>query len=194
MNEVCVCFFGNGASNTGNFHEGLNLASVWKAPIVYFCENNFYSIYSTIEETTAVEDIATRALGYNMPGYIIDGNDVALVYYVPKKAVESARSGLGPTLIETKTYRWIGHNPIDKIHSGVYRSAEEIERWKERCPIKLIEKDLLEYGILNEQEIARVYEEARDEMDEAEKFAIESPYPEPEEYFQDVFYEEEKEV
>ncbi|MDF2523227.1 MAG: transketolase [Clostridiales bacterium] len=187
--QVCVCFFGNGSSNTGSFHEGLNLAGTWKVPVIYFCENNFYAIFSTLNETTAIEDIGLRALGYGIPGYIIDGNDAALVYHVTKLAVERAEKGLGPTLIETKTYRCRGHNPIDKIHNGGYRTVEELEIWKNRCPIKLMENDLLKYGFLNEIEIAKVYENAREEMNEAEKYAVESPYPDREDYFKDVFYE-----
>ncbi|WP_306575538.1 thiamine pyrophosphate-dependent dehydrogenase E1 component subunit alpha [Anaerotruncus massiliensis (ex Togo et al. 2019)] len=187
LDRVCVAFFGNGASNNANFHEGLNLAGVWKAPVIYFCENNLYQITCTMEETTACEDIADRAVGYGMPGYIVDGNDAIAVYDVTRQAVERARAGKGPTLIETKTYRWEGHNPIDRNAMGGYRTLEEIEEWKQKCPIRLMEESLLEFGCLKEAEIAVIKADAVAEMEKAAQFAIESPYPEREEYYQDVY-------
>jgi pyruvate dehydrogenase E1 component alpha subunit len=189
--KVVMTFFGNGASNTGNFHEGLNLAGVWKAPVIYFCENNLYQITCTMEETSSVEDIADRASGYGMPGYIVDGNDAVAVYYVAKKAVERARRGEGPTLIETKTYRWEGHNVMDVHHKGGYRSIEEIEEWKKKCPIALMERELKEIGLLTDADIEQIKAEAKSEMDEAMEYASSSPYPDREDYYTDVFAEEE---
>ena len=187
MDKVCIAFFGNGASNNGNFHEGLNLAGVWKVPVIYFCENNFYQITCNYEETTSCEDIGDRALAYDMPGYIIDGNDAAAIYYVTKKAVEHARKGGGPTLIETKTYRWEGHNVMDKGHLGGYRTLEERESWMEKCPIALLEREMKKLGLLSEEDVVRIKAEAVAEMDEAGEFAIESPYPDQEDYYTDVY-------
>ena len=122
-----------------------------------------------------------------MPGYIVDGNDAVAVYDVTRQAVERARAGKGPTLIETKTYRWEGHNPIDRNAMGGYRTLEEIEEWKQKCPIRLMEESLLEFGCLKEAEIAVIKADAVAEMEKAAQFAIESPYPEREEYYQDVY-------
>ncbi len=187
MDKVCMTFFGNGASNTGNFHEGLNLAGVWQVPVIYLCENNLYQITCTVAETTACEDIAVRALGYGMPGYVVDGNDAVAVYYVSKLAVERARRGEGPTLIETKTYRWEGHNLIDRSHLGGYRSVEEIEEWKQKDPITLLERDLLGLGTLSADKVESIRVHAVAEMEEAAQYAIDSPYPEREDYYTDVF-------
>ncbi len=185
MNKVCMTFFGNGASNNGNFHEGLNLAGVWKVPVIYFCENNLYQITCTYEETTACEDVGDRA--YDMPGYIVDGNDAAAIYHITKEAVDRCRRGEGPTLIETKTYRWDGHNMIDKAHLGGYRTLEEREAWMKKCPIALLERDLKERGLLSDEDAARIRAEAVAEMDEAGEFAINAPYPAREDYYTDVF-------
>jgi len=187
-NNVCIVFFGDGASNNGNFHEGLNLASIWKVPVIFFCENNSYALFSSAKDTTSVENIGSRSVGYNIEGYVIDGNDVISIYYATSRAVARARAGEGPTLIETKTYRWDGHNPIDKIHYGGYRSKEEVDSWKEKCPIKLLEKDLININLLDKVKIEEIKLKTEKEMDIAEKFAIESEYPTKEEYLTDVFF------
>jgi len=185
--NVCVVFFGDGASNNGNFHEGLNMASVWKVPVIYFCENNSYAIFSSAKDTSSVENIGSRAIGYAMENFVIDGNDVLAIYYVTSQAIETARAGRGPALIETKTYRWDGHNPIDKIHYGGYRPKEEVDSWKKRCPIKRLESDLVKIGMLNEEEIDKIKSESEKEMDIAEEFAVNSEYPAREDYFTDIF-------
>lgn len=185
--NVCIVFFGDGASNNGNFHEGLNMASVWKVPVIYFCENNSYAIFSSAKDTTSAKNIGSRALGYDMENYILDGNDILAIYYATSQAIERARAGEGPTLIETKTYRWDGHNPIDKIHYGGYRPKEEVDSWKERCPIKRLEDDLIRVNILNKERVEEIRLKAKEEMDIAEDFAVNSEYPTKEDYFSDIF-------
>ncbi|MFZ7132434.1 MAG: thiamine pyrophosphate-dependent dehydrogenase E1 component subunit alpha [Eubacteriales bacterium] len=185
--KVCVVFFGDGASNNGNFHEALNMASVWKVPVIYFCENNSYALFSSAKDTTSTQNIGSRSLGYDMENFVIDGNDILSIYYATSKAVERARNGEGPTLIETKTYRWDGHNPIDKIHYGGYRPKEEVDSWKERCPINRLEKELLQKKILNNEIINKIKHDAEKEMDIAEEFAINSEYPTKDDYLSNVF-------
>jgi len=185
--EVCICFFGNGASNTGSFHESINMAATWKVPVVFIVENNFYEIFSNIDATTASRDIARRAVGYDIPGKIIDGNDAIAVYATVSEAIQRARSGKGPSLIEAKTYRWLGHTAMDKIYYGGYRLKEEVDFWKEKCPIKRLEEKILRKGLATEEELKNIKDEAKEEMEVAEKFALESPYPEKEKYFEDVY-------
>jgi len=186
-NKVCLVFFGDGASNNGYFHEGINLAAVWKAPVIYFCENNLYQITCTHEETTACENIGARALGYDIPGYIVDGNDAAGIYYIVREAVARARRGEGPTLIETKTYRWDGHNVMDKAHLGGYRTLEEREEWMKKCPIALLEKELKKISLLTDESAEKIKADAREEMEYAAEFAINAPYPDREDYYTAVY-------
>ena len=183
--QVVVSFFGDGASNTGGFHEGLNLASLWKLPVIFVCENNLYAISVSTKKSTSVENIADRAAAYGMPGLIVDGNDVLAVYEAARNAVERARKGEGPTLLECKTYRWLGHFAGDP--GDAYRTKEEVEAWKEKCPIKKLKTKLVEEGILSEEEINRIDEEVKREVEEAAEYAINSPYPSSEELVKDVF-------
>ncbi|MDP2857347.1 MAG: thiamine pyrophosphate-dependent dehydrogenase E1 component subunit alpha [Bacillota bacterium] len=185
--QVVACFFGNGASNTGSFHEGLNLAAVWRAPVVFVCENNLYALYSTLEETTSVSQIAYRAAGYGMTGYIVDGNDAILVHHVARKAIEDARAGAGPTLIEAMTYRWSGHTALDRQHYGGYRPKDEVDEWKRRCPIKRLGGELTELRLATEDELEGIWTAAREEMAAAAQLAIESPYPAPQDYSRDIY-------
>ncbi len=185
--KVCVVFFGDGSSNNGNFHEALNMASVWKVPVIYFCENNSYAIFSSAKDTTSAQNIGSRSLGYDMENYVIDGNDILSIYYATSKAVERARNGEGPTLIETKTYRWDGHNPIDKIHYGGYRPKEEVDSWKEKCPINRLENELLQEKILSTEIINKIKHDSEQEMDIAEEFAVNSEYPTKDDYLSNVF-------
>jgi pyruvate dehydrogenase E1 component alpha subunit len=172
--QVTLCFFGDGASNQGSFHESLNLASVWKLPVIYICENNQFAVTTPCCESTAVENIADRAVGYSMPGVVVDGNDVIAVYNTVSEAVERARAGDGPTLIECKTYRWEGHYLGDP---QVYRSKEEVAAWKERDPIRRFAEKLLAENVMTLDEIEESDRRARDLIAEAEKFALESPLP-----------------
>ncbi len=182
--RVALCFFSDGASNRGTFHEGINMASIWKLPVVFLCENNMYGISMPQKRGMAIEDIADRASAYGIPGVVVDGNDVIAVYEAVKEAVKRARSGGGPTLIEAKTARWRGHFEGDP---QIYRTPEEIEEWKKKCPIKRFEEKLLKMGVLNEEKIKEIEDMIAKEIEEAVKFAEESPYPEPEEALEDVY-------
>jgi len=182
--HVVACFFGDGASNNGAFHEALNMAAVWKLPIVFVCENNFYAMGTRISNVTAIENIADRAQGYGMPGVVVDGNDVIAVYKLAKKAVEKARNGGGPTLIECKTYRHKGHSRFDP---GKYRPSAEVEEWMRKDPIPWLKNELIKEGVLTEEEAKEIDSKVIDAVEEAARFAVESPYPEPEEALEDVY-------
>jgi pyruvate dehydrogenase E1 component alpha subunit len=184
---VAVSFFGDGASNEGTFHESLNLASLWKLPVLYVCQNNAYAEFTPTAESTSVKDIAVRAQGYNMPGVIVDGNDVLAVYEVARAAVARAKRGEGPTLIEAKTYRWEGHVVGEQAFVGEYRPAEEIEAAKQRCPIGLFAQKVLGTGFINQAELDRIASEVQRDLDEAVAFAQSSPLPEPAEALEDLF-------
>jgi len=182
--QVAVCFFGDGASNQGTFHEGLNLASIWKLPVIFVCENNFYGISMSQARHMHVADIADRAAAYDIPGVVVDGNDVLAVYEAAQEAVKRARAGEGPTLIECKTYRHRGHFEGDPT---VYRSKEELETWLKKDPIRRFEAKLLEMGLLTAEESKRIDSELRARVEEAVAFAEASPYPAPAEIFDDVY-------
>jgi TPP-dependent pyruvate/acetoin dehydrogenase alpha subunit len=182
-NQVVGCFFGDGATNTGDFHEGLNLASIWNLPVVFVCENNLYAVSTRITSTSSSEDLAVKATTYGIPGITVDGNDVIAVYKAADRAVKRARSGEGPTLIEAKTYRWTGHAPADP--GTAYRSKDEIEMWKRQDPIKRFSESLRDR--LSDEEIQRIELEAEKKIDEAVKFALESPFPSPAEVTEYIF-------
>jgi len=171
--QVVVSFFGDGATNQGTFHEALNLASIWMLPVVFVCENNQYAVSFHVSKSTAVADIADRAVAYNIPGVIVDGNDVLAVYDAVYKAVQRAREGRGPTLIECKTYRWRGHFEGDP---QLYRTKNEVEDWKKNCPIERFKTKLITDGLLTVEESERIQVELLREIEEAVKFAEESPY------------------
>lgn len=186
--QVTVCFFGDGASNQGTFHESLNLASIWKLPVIFVCENNFFGISMRQSEHQAVKNVADRASSYNMPGVTVDGNDVLAVYKVVSEAVELARSGGGPSLVECLTYRWRGHSEGDPpIHS---RTEEELETWKRKCPIKRFSEKLIKAGVVSEDDVKKINQRVINRIDEAVKFAQESPAPAPEEAMEDIYAEE----
>ena len=182
--DVSVVFFGDGASNEGAFHESLNFASAKKLPVVYVLLNNLYAISTKQQEVTNVVDLADRAYGYGIPGVVVDGNDVFAVYKVAKEAIERARSGEGPTLIECKTYRWYGHFVGDPC---LYRTEEEVEKWKKRDPLLLARQKIVEEGIATGEELDAIDKAAAEEMAEAVKFAEESPFPENSVALEDVY-------
>jgi TPP-dependent pyruvate/acetoin dehydrogenase alpha subunit len=184
---VAVSFFGDGASNEGTFHESLNLAGLWKLPAIYVCQNNAYAEFTPTSQSTAVKDIAVRAQGYNMPGVIVDGNDVLAVYEVMQTAVARAKRGDGPTLIEAKTYRWEGHVVGEQAFVGEYRPAEEVEAAKQSCPIVLFSKRLLATGFIDQAELDRIGNEVQRDLDDATAFAQSSPFPEPPEALEGLF-------
>jgi TPP-dependent pyruvate/acetoin dehydrogenase alpha subunit len=184
--QVVVDFFGDGASNRGDFHESLNLATIWKLPVVYICENNQTAMSTSIKESTAVEDIADRAGGYGIPGVVIRKNDVIEVHNAVQDAIYRARNGEGPTLIECKTYRWSVHAGLPSLES---RSKEEIEFWKRKLgyPIMDLKKQLMLKGILTKQNVLEIEARIRHDLEEAIEFAEKSPFPDVEEALKHVY-------
>jgi pyruvate dehydrogenase E1 component alpha subunit len=183
-NQVVACFFGEGASNQGTFHESINLAATWHLPVIFVCENNLYAMGTRQSTVMAIKNIADRAAAYGIPGIAVDGNDVLAVYEATQKAVEKARKGEGPTLIECKTYRHKGHSRVDPAK---YRPKEEVEEWLAKDPIKRFKQKLLQTNALTESEIQQIEKEVSTEIEETVKFAKESPYPAPEEALEDVY-------
>jgi TPP-dependent pyruvate/acetoin dehydrogenase alpha subunit len=181
---IAVSFFGEGAANQGAFHESLNLAALWTLPVVFVCEDNAWAISVPKEKSTAIPNNSDRASAYGIPGVLIPDNDPVAIYEAAGEAVQRARGGGGPTLIEVKTDRLFGHFEGDP---QVYRSKEELERLKERDAVRRFEARLIETGVLTEDEARRVWEAARAEVDEAIAFARESPYPAPESALEHVF-------
>ena len=184
--QVAVSFFGDGASNQGVTHEAMNLAAVWRLPVIFVCENNGFGISVPTKESTSVTDISKRSAAYDIPGYTVDGNDVFQIDEAMNKAIERAKKGEGPTLIECKTYRWLGHWTGDP---QVYRTREEVEQWKQKCPIKRLREYILEHSILTEEEVNEMEHRSQEEVEAAANFALESPEPDPATVMEDVFYE-----
>ena len=182
--SVALHFFGDGASNRGDFHESLNIAGAMKLPVVYVCDNNCYAMSVPTTCSMAIEDIAIRAAGYGFPGVVVDGNDLLAVHEATQQAMARARKGEGPTLIECKTYRWMGHNFNDP---ELYRKAEEKEAWKQKCPVKRFEEYLKGRGLLDEAKVKEVYRSVNEEIEEAVRFAEASPLPSPEDTLLDVY-------
>ena len=185
--SVSVVFFGDGAVSEGVFYESLNFASLRRAPVIFVCENNFYCTHLPIASCLADTDIYKKSESFRIPGIRVDGNNVIEVYNVAKEAIEDARCGKGPTLIECRTYRWKGHvGPYDDLDKGL-RSKEELDYWMSRCPIKMLERTLLERNIISELERDQIYKAISEEIEEAVKFARESPYPDENELLDDEF-------
>lgn len=172
--SIAVAFCGDGATNIGTFHEALNMASVWKAPVVFVIENNLYGEYSPLRDTTAVDDLAERARAHAMPGVIVDGQDVDAVYATISTAADRARSGEGPTLVEAKTYRYRGHSRTDPAK---YRTEGELERWLLRDPIELLGAQLAKDGLLTEDERVSLREQVQTHVDESAARAAEASIP-----------------
>ena len=183
--RVTLCFFGDGASNEGTFHESLNLAAIWRLPVIFLCENNGYGATTPAASVMAVKDVAERAKAYAIPGSIVDGQDVLGVYHHVREFVERARRGDGPALIEAKTYRYADHAVNMGVAFGTDR-GEELERWKRRDPIALFRARLIEAGIA-EESVRAIEEEVRIRVEDALLFARASEYPAYEETFDDVF-------
>lgn len=186
--QVCLCFFGDGAANCGPFHEALNLAAVWKLPVIFLCENNGYATHTPQAQTTPISDIARRAYGYDIPGVIVDGQDVVAVHRCVAAAVRRARAGDGPTLVEAKTYRYCEHFEAGPEYQvPPYRTRCEVEAWRARDPIDMFHARLRVAGRLTEREFEHLAAEVRDEVDAAVAFAEQSPLPAPSELFEHVF-------
>ena len=187
QDRVAVSFFGDGASIEGTFHESLNMASVWKLPIIFVCENNGYGISVPTWQSTSVENISDRAKGYNMPGETVDGNDVEAIDAAIERAIARAKAGEGPSLIECKTYRWLGHWTGDP---QTYRTREEVAEWREnRDPMKRWREKLIAEGLYTAEELDAMLKAADDETEAATEFALNSPNPDPAHVLDDVFYE-----
>ena len=184
--QVVACFFGDGASNIGDFHEGLNLASIWKLPVIFVCENNMYAISVSVTRSTSVRDIADRAAAYSIPGIKVDGMDVIAVYKAAHEAVKRARDGEGPTLIECKTYRYRGHDESDPP-PWPYRTKEEVDEWRKKDPIEKLKRKLFNMGALKKEMFENMLQEVTQRAEEAINYALESQYPSPEELTEYVF-------
>jgi pyruvate dehydrogenase E1 component alpha subunit len=183
-NRIVLAFFGEGASHQGTFHEGLNLTSLWKLPIVWLCVNNQYAMGTAFQRTSAAANVADRAQAYNMPGCVVDGNDVIAVYEAVVAARQRALAGDGPTLIECKTYRHRGHSTFDK---NSYRPQEEIDAWVKRDPILSFEQKMRVGGLLNDSMVESIAARVKQKIDEVETFAVQSPEPEPESVLETIF-------
>ena len=188
--RVIVCFFGDGASNQGTFHESLNMASLWKLPIIFFVENNLYAQWTSVARSTSVEHIATRGVAYNIPGITIDGMDVSVVNTVTREAVDRARSGDGPTLIEAKTYRMTGHSKSD-VKTTMYRPLEEEKAWYERDPIRLLRDRILADELADDAKLDSIEEEIQRIISEATQQALDSPTMELKSAFDGVYADRE---
>lgn len=184
--QVTGCFFGDDASNNGTFHESLNLASIHKLPVVYVCENNLYGISVCQAKHMPISDISIRATAYDIPGVTVDGNDVIEVYQAAFKAVERARAGEGPTLIECKTYRWRGHHEGDPNQGGRYRAKDEIESWKEKCPIARLAGKMIQNKQITEKGLQDIDDQVVRAIEEAVAFAKQSEFPDLDEMYEDV--------
>ncbi len=182
--DVAVCFFGDGAANQGTTHEAMNLATCWKLPVVFVNENNLYGISSCTINSMCVADIADRASAYDMPGVVVDGNDVMAVFEAASEAILRARQGQGPSLIECKTYRHRGHFEGDPC---VYRNEDELVEWKAKDPLPRFEKKLLEINALTQEKIAEIKNTVEKQLAEAVGFAEKSPFPDPSEVTEDVY-------
>jgi pyruvate dehydrogenase E1 component alpha subunit len=184
--DVTLCFFGEGTANMGAFHEGMALAALWKLPVVFICENNLYSMGTPLYRTLAVEDVAVRAKGYPMQQEIVNGDDVLEVREVVRRAAKRAREESLPILVEAKTYRFRGHSMSDPAK---YRTKEEVNEWKQRDPIFLLEQRIYDLGIANKAQLKAIDDEAKQEVADAVTFAEESPQPDPSELYDNVYYE-----
>jgi pyruvate dehydrogenase E1 component alpha subunit len=182
--QVCICFFGDGAINQGILYECANMAAIWKLPVIYLCENNQYAMSTHISYAASVPDLSIRAVAFGMPGMAVDGMDVLAVHDAVRQAVERARAGEGPSLIVANAYRFEGHNVGD---TQVYRTKEEVERWRERDPIVLFRTLLLEDGILTPESAEAIEREVAEQIEAAVAFAKASPEPPVESLLEDIY-------
>jgi len=188
--QVAVSFFGDGAANNGPCHESMNLAGVWKLPVVFVCENNLYQARVPSSRCASIQDLYLRAAGYGFPGYKVDGMDVIAVYERTREAVNRARNGGGPTLLECKTYYFRGHSEAESNPGLAYRSAEELESWEGKCPLQRARTALLQKGWGTEAELKEIDDRCRQTVEEAVSFAVSSPKAPAEWALLDVYYSE----
>jgi pyruvate dehydrogenase E1 component alpha subunit len=184
--QVAVCFFGEAAVNNGAFHEALNMAALWKLPAIYICENNRYGMGTALERASAIYDISERACSYDMANEVVDGQDVLVMYAAMDRAVQRARHDKLPTLLEVRTYRFMGHSMSDPIH-GHYRTREEVEDQRKRDPIAVWSQRLIADGLLDEPGLKALNKEVVDEVEDAYQFAEQAPDPAPEELYTHVY-------
>jgi pyruvate dehydrogenase E1 component subunit alpha len=184
--QVAVCYFGEAAVNNGAFHEALNMAALWKLPAIYICENNRYGMGTALERASAIYDISERACSYDMANEVVDGQDVLVVHAAMERAVERARKDKHPTLLEVRTYRFMGHSMSDPIH-GHYRTREEVEGQRKRDPITVWSQRLLEDGLMDQAAVKAVEASVMEEVNDAYQFADQAPDPEEGELFTDVY-------
>jgi acetoin:2,6-dichlorophenolindophenol oxidoreductase subunit alpha len=184
LGYVVLCFFGDGASNEGSFHEAVNLASIWKLPVVFICENNQYGMSGPVKDMVNIEHIAERAKSYGIPGKVVDGNDIFDVMNNVNEAVQYARNGKGPSIIEAKTYRWKGHSKSD---AKKYRTRDEEQEWRQKDPIARLRSVLIEEGILTEEKADQLKQEAKQAVEEAVEFAKNSPMPSLDTLMEDIY-------
>jgi len=173
--QVAVGFFGDGAVNTGSFHEGLNFAAIWNLPVVYVCENNLYATEMAFRRATKNTDVAGRAAVYGLPSVVVDGNNVLEVYQAAAEAVARARSGSGPTLMECKTYRVVGHHEGDP--GTEYRTREEVESWRKQCPLRMLRERILDERLAQVSDLEHIEHETAVWLEDAVKYAQECPDP-----------------
>jgi pyruvate dehydrogenase E1 component alpha subunit len=184
--QVAVCYFGEAAVNNGAFHEALNMAALWKLPVIYLCENNRYGMGTALERASALYDISERACSYDMVNEVVDGQDVLTMNAAMERAVQRARHEKLPTLLEVRTYRFMGHSMSDPIH-GHYRTKEEVENQRKRDPIAVWSQRLIEDGLIDEPAVRAMDKSVVEEVEDAYQFADQAPDPDPEELFTHVY-------
>ncbi|MBN1830124.1 MAG: thiamine pyrophosphate-dependent dehydrogenase E1 component subunit alpha [Deltaproteobacteria bacterium] len=192
--QVAAAFFGDGAANSGVWHECMNLAGIWKLPVIFVCENNFYQESVPVSRHSSIQDLYARAAGYNIPGYGIDGMDVSAVYEAAVEAVQRAKRGDGATMLECKTYRFHGHSEADPTKGLRYRSGEELAAWLEKCPLKQAKARLLERGWIADAELEAIDQRCTQGIEEAVNFAKSSPDVPAEWALKDVFTDDQGEI
>jgi pyruvate dehydrogenase E1 component alpha subunit len=190
--QVAVCYFGEAAVNNGAFHEALNMAALWKLPAIYFCENNRYGMGTALERASAIYDISERACSYDMANEVVDGQDVLAMHAAMERAVQRARQEKHPTLLEVRTYRFMGHSMSDPIH-GHYRTREEVEDQRKRDPISVWSKRLIADGLMEESDVRSMDKNVTEEVEDAYQFADQAPDPEPGELYTHVYTEDQRE-
>ena len=186
-NQVAVGLYGDGAANQGPVFEVMNMAAIWKLPVVFICENNQYAVSTSVKYSSPLENLSERACAFGIPGVTVDGMDLIEIYKAAKELIERARSGIGPSILECKTYRYYGHWVKEPTLGLNYRTDEEIEYWKSRDPIKLWSKKILDEGICSQDEITEIDSLIENEIELALEFAYESDFPEPEEAYKDMY-------
>jgi pyruvate dehydrogenase E1 component alpha subunit len=186
QDRVCICFMGEAAVNQGAFHESLNMAALWRLPVIFIVENNRFGMGTAWERASSLYDISQKGCAYDMPSAVADGMNVLAMREAVQEAVDRAREQSVPTLIEARCYRFMGHSMSDPVH-GVYRTKEEVEEAKQKDPIRIFIDRLTENGLLTDEQLAALDERVREEVDDAAAFAEQSPEPEPEELYRDVY-------